>query len=231
METATKQKWYEKTWLVILLLIVFFPVGLYALWKNTSISKPWKIIVTVFFAILVIYQIGRDKEPNLSKNNTAVSKNSTEEHQSGNNAQIDKKSDEQKVISKGDVLHTKYFDVIVNKAELSNGVKTGNQFADIKPEKDNNFLILNVSFKNTDNESRTIFGAGTIWINYNGKDYEYDKDETVLLEGWGMILEKFNPLTSKTTNLVFKIPSEIKGPAYYQPGRSSKDERIFLGNL
>ena len=93
------------------------------------------------------------------------------------------------------------------------------------------FLILNVSFKNTDNESRTLVGAGTIWINYNGKEYEYDKDETILLEGWSMILEKHNPLTTKTTNLVFKIPSEIRGPAYYQPGRSSKNERIFLGNL
>jgi hypothetical protein len=53
--------WYEKTWLVVILCIIFFPVGLYALWKNSSISKGWKIGVTVFFALLVLANLG-DKE-------------------------------------------------------------------------------------------------------------------------------------------------------------------------
>lgn len=40
-----------------------------------------------------------------------------------------------------------------------------------------------------------------------------------------------NPLTSKTTNIVYKIPAEIKGAAYYRPGRSSKKDLIELGNI
>lgn len=35
--------WYEKTWITIILCIVFFPVGLYALWKNSSILKDGKL--------------------------------------------------------------------------------------------------------------------------------------------------------------------------------------------
>jgi K+ transporter len=63
MDELTKQsKWYDKTWLVIILCIIFFPVGLYALWKNSSISKGWKIGVTIVIALIVIAQIGNDEK-------------------------------------------------------------------------------------------------------------------------------------------------------------------------
>jgi hypothetical protein len=54
----SNQGWYNKTYLVVILCIVFFPVGLYALWKNQFVSKGWKIGVSIFFLILVISQIG-----------------------------------------------------------------------------------------------------------------------------------------------------------------------------
>lgn len=54
-------KWYDKTWVVILLCILFFPVGLYALWKNATISKGWKIGVTTFFALAIIASAGNGK--------------------------------------------------------------------------------------------------------------------------------------------------------------------------
>jgi hypothetical protein len=38
-------------------------------------------------------------------------------------------------------------------------------------------------------------------------------------------------LTSKTTKLVYKIPNEIKGNAYYHPGRSDDGEVILLGSI
>lgn len=59
--STPEQKWYDKTWLVVVLCIFFFPVGLYALWKNASIAKGWKIGVTVFFALVVLAQLGKDK--------------------------------------------------------------------------------------------------------------------------------------------------------------------------
>jgi hypothetical protein len=76
-----------------------------------------------------------------------------------------------------------------------------------------------------------MISDGEVVINYNGKDYLFDKSETVLLAGWGTMLDQLNPLTSKTTNLVYKIPTEIKGPAYYRPGRSNSDDLIAIGNI
>lgn len=50
----SQTKWYDKTWLVILLVIIFFPIGLYALWNNSTIKRGWKVSVTVIIAVSFI---------------------------------------------------------------------------------------------------------------------------------------------------------------------------------
>lgn len=219
--STTLPKWYDKTWLVIVLCIVFFPVGLYALWKNQSISKGWKIGMTVVIALMVLAQLGKVDTRGSS---TADSSSSS------SNEQTEQKTEAPKGIGVGEVLHTDYFDITVNKVSLEDRVNTGNEFANLKPEQGNMYLIINASFKNTDKESRMLMD-GSVWINYNGEDYEFDKSETVMLEGWGLLLDQINPLTTKTTNLVYKIPAEITGNAYWRPGRADRDQKILLGNL
>lgn len=139
-------------------------------------------------------------------------------------------SSSQTYVQVGEPLKTKYFDVTINEVSIQSRVNTGNQFADLKPEEGTSYLILNTTFKNTDNESRMLTD-GEVLINYNGKEYKFDKSETVMLEGWGIMLDQINPLTSKTTNLVYKIPTEIKGATYYRPGRAGKKDLIFIGNI
>ena len=130
----------------------------------------------------------------------------------------------------GETLPTEYFEVTVNNVKVKKSVSTGNEFADLKAESGNKYLIMNTTFKNIDNESRMLMD-GEILINYNGKDYTFDKSETVMLEGWGLLLDQINPLTSKTTNIVYKIPEELKGVAYYKPGRAGSKDLIELGNI
>lgn len=133
-------------------------------------------------------------------------------------------------VAVGQPLKTEYFEITVKNVDVKDRVKTGNEFADLKPEQGNKFLIINTTFKNIDKESRMIMD-GTVWIDYNGQKYEFDKSETVMLEGWGTMLDQLNPLTSKTTKLVYKLPAEITGTAYWQPGRSGKKELINLGEI
>lgn len=130
----------------------------------------------------------------------------------------------------GETLPTEYFEVTVNKVSVQNSVSTGNEFSDLKPESGTRYLIINTTFKNTSNESRMLMD-GEVLVNYNGKDYTFDKSETVMAEGFGLLLDQINPLTAKTTNLVYKIPAELKGTAYYKPGRSGSDDLIDLGNI
>ena len=128
----------------------------------------------------------------------------------------------------GETLPTEYFDVTVSNVSVKNSVNTGNQFSNLPAEQGSRYLILDVSFKNTSEESRMLMD-GVVIINYNGKDYNFDKSETVMADGWGLLLDQINPLTTKTKKLVYKIPAEIIGNAYYKPARSGSNDIIDLG--
>lgn len=52
MNTANTQKWYQKTGYIILLLILFFPVGLFLMWKYTNWGKNVKIAISAIIAVL-----------------------------------------------------------------------------------------------------------------------------------------------------------------------------------
>lgn len=183
--------------------------------KKMSIGKKILIAFGVLIGIGIIANAGKDKNAKSKDDSSTATEQSTE---SSNGVKI------------GETLKTDYFDITVNKVELQGEVSTGNEFSDLKPEEGNMYLVINATFKNTDSESRMLVD-GSVWINYNGKDYEFDKAETIMAEGYGLMLEQLNPLTSKTTNLVYKIPAEVKGDAYWQPGRSDDDERILLGKI
>ena len=51
------QKWHNSPIIINLLLVLFFPVGLYLLWKSTSIEQWWKVTASVTIAILVIAKL------------------------------------------------------------------------------------------------------------------------------------------------------------------------------
>lgn len=57
-KTLTSNAWYEKKWLVLFLCIVFFPVGLYALWKNSTFAKGWKFVITTLIVIVILINLG-----------------------------------------------------------------------------------------------------------------------------------------------------------------------------
>ena len=50
-EPGSYKKWYQKTGWIIALLIFFFPVGLFLMWKYTDWKKPIKWIVTALILI------------------------------------------------------------------------------------------------------------------------------------------------------------------------------------
>ena len=77
MENQTELKWYQKPTGIIILLIFFFPVGLYLMWKNDLWTKQTRWIVTGILAVIVIANAGNDKSN--SSNSSSSSSNSSEE--------------------------------------------------------------------------------------------------------------------------------------------------------
>ncbi|HMV43406.1 MAG TPA: TM2 domain-containing protein [Leptospiraceae bacterium] len=142
---------------------------------------------------------------------------------SGSNSTEEKKS----FPTVGDKIQTSHFAITLKGYKIQNSVKTGNMFSKLDPEEGNKYLVLDVNYKNTDNESRMIGGEGKVFVEMNGKEFEYDKSEHILLDGWGVLLDQLNPMTQKNTKLVFKIPDELKGKIYWEPVRSS--DRFFVG--
>lgn len=47
--------WYYKTWFVVLMIIVFFPVGLVLMWKSPAFGTKTRVIVTAIFALLIAF--------------------------------------------------------------------------------------------------------------------------------------------------------------------------------
>jgi hypothetical protein len=45
-------RWYNQVWLVLLLCVLFFPVGCYGLWKSNTIPTPIKAMIVGCFAYL-----------------------------------------------------------------------------------------------------------------------------------------------------------------------------------
>ncbi|EKD28746.1 MAG: hypothetical protein ACD_79C00224G0004 [uncultured bacterium] len=51
---SVDKKWYDNKRFVIILLFLFFPIGLYAMWKNKEFTKATKWIVTGFIILLIL---------------------------------------------------------------------------------------------------------------------------------------------------------------------------------
>ena len=67
--------WYEKKWFVWLMVIICFPIGLALMWKSPAFGTKTRVIVTGFFALLVIGGMNRD--PNATTTQPVASKTST----------------------------------------------------------------------------------------------------------------------------------------------------------
>lgn len=121
------------------------------------------------------------------------------------------------------------FEVTANDYKVTNFINTGNPYLNKRAAEGDTYLLIRATYKNIDYEGRTILSAGSLFIEYDGKEYEFDKTESILAEGFGVTFEALNPLSKKTTWLVFPIAAEIKGGVLWQPAASK--EKIYLGEI
>lgn len=111
-------KIYEKNWFVVLMLILFFPVGLYLMWKHTKWNKIVKVIITGFFVLCVLTNMANRESNSRTTINTKettkqeVTNNSKDEivEKASEEAQkSDKKKEETKAVEeKNNAVPTEY---------------------------------------------------------------------------------------------------------------------------
>jgi|TARA_B100000795_G_C22772950_1_gene428691 hypothetical protein len=75
--TEQNMKWNEKPLSIILLLLFFFPLGLYFMWKNEVFSKTKRWIISIFLGFVVIGNMSSsssssDSSSSLSSNDVLI---------------------------------------------------------------------------------------------------------------------------------------------------------------
>ena len=60
-------KFYEKTWFTVLMLLLFFPVGLFLMWKYQKFNVGARIIISGFFGFLILSNLLGDSDTNESE--------------------------------------------------------------------------------------------------------------------------------------------------------------------
>ena len=90
-------KFYEKDWFIVLMLIVFFPVGLFLMWKYSKWHKTAKIIISVFFAVMFIFHDGSKEYKNVETKNTNAEVETVDKTKDANAEKESTKTNEDKV--------------------------------------------------------------------------------------------------------------------------------------
>jgi hypothetical protein len=135
-----------------------------------------------------------------------------------------------KVYKINETVQTSYFEVIISSVKILNSVETGNEFTRLPQEAGIKYLIIDIRFKNIDKEARMLVSGELILIDKQGKQYVFDNSETILSDDFGLFLDTLNPMLTKRTKLVYKIPSNFTGTIYYKPGRNFSNDVIDLGS-
>jgi hypothetical protein len=56
------KKWYQRSWWIVISLLIFFPLGLFLMWKYANWCKLAKVLVTCPFALFVMIGAFSSKE-------------------------------------------------------------------------------------------------------------------------------------------------------------------------
>jgi len=50
-------KWYYQKWFVLLILLILPPLGITLLWTGSKFKAPWKVVFTILFGSLFVYNV------------------------------------------------------------------------------------------------------------------------------------------------------------------------------
>jgi len=231
--------------LIVMGLVVLPPINRFVLkrWK-IKVSWKWKGAALAFLACLfVLVQLRRNQAEAVSRelaSHPIVGKDTlktgfrkdllTVAAATGQNLDDSTTTRQRKIAVIGEKAVVGYFEISLDKARVDTVLGVANVYAEQLPGKGNTFVILDVTFKCIDKESQ-IPKIGNLVMKVGDRTYEFDKTETVTAPGWGLYFDVLNPLTTKTTKIVYKIPRDTKGEVFWRPGGNLDSLSFFCGRI
>ncbi|ARF66650.1 hypothetical protein B7C51_00795 [Paenibacillus larvae subsp. pulvifaciens] len=174
-----------------------------------GVEKQMKIFKKWWFWLIIVLVVGGALAANGQKSKqTAVSQEQSAEKST---EKKDEKAEKQEKVSKiGEPTTIGKFEVTVNGIKENKTIGE-NEYMQKKTE--NQFLVVDVSVKNLDKDSRTVDTSMFKIIDGKGSEYSplSDGDLYVNSSNNQMFLSKINPNIAKKSNVAFEIPEGVTG--------------------
>ena len=198
---------------IILLFIGFFNPKKSLFWdKQERTSKKSSLI---YGGLAALSLIAFAKVNDAAKQNTSASiyeqvDSTNEENQSSSNETQSNTDNEATVNTPqfsniGDQVEVGHFSYIVNKARFAKSV--GDSYS--KETADGIFLIINLTFRNNDNEEHTLDNSLFKLTDEAGTEFSTSSNGEMVLETSGnksLFLKECNPQITKSGFLIFEVP-------------------------
>ena len=126
----------------------------------------------------------------------------------------------------GETVSSSRFAVTLHDFEFVNGLEI-NTFAGLEPIEGSFYVILDATWENIDNETRSILSSGDIVFDWEGQRFVVDSSEIVFADGWGF-LETLAPFQKHRTRVAFSVPFKSGMRIAWAPVRG---EYFFLQEL
>lgn len=206
MSDEAKKKWFQQDWAIVLLLVVFFPVGLYLMWKHAKWSQKAKGIVTGVLALVVVASVAL-KPPEPTKTAESNKPKVQQEDKKTENKTENKKSEDQvfalnQPATDGDFIFT-----------VTGVTKTktlGNEFTQKSAQGE--FAIVAIRIENKGKKTKTFDTSMAKVKDSNGREFERSVDgQTAKGLSQGQIdlfLQQIQPGSAVTGDIVFDLPAD-----------------------
>jgi hypothetical protein len=129
--------------------------------------------------------------------------------------------------STGEIAHTRFFDIVIDKVSFLESITDSSIMLNLPNEEGSHYMIAEITIKNIDAESK-MMPEGELYVEGEKGNNFYQRPETIIAKGWGLLMENIPPGTTKKTKLVYKLPAELKATIFYYPDISYNKDRILL---
>ena len=178
------QKWYEKNLIIILFLILFFPIGVFLMWRYSKWSIVIKIVILIFFGLFMIINLASNLGNNIKamqskKNNTSEQQDFYENIQKELNGKTEKNG---KDVNKAEM---KTYESIVNDKLKLRAAQNTSEAVD---------EIITISKKDAQrlSDSDSKVKEAIIFINNNYNNYWSDNNKMEKTIYYGALLGNLN---------------------------------------
>lgn len=210
---STQEVWKHNPWIVGGLIVLFFPYGLYLLWKHPTWTSRAKWTSTVaYFVCVIIGSLGENKTGNLQNQSTSQVKSAVS---ATSPADPETPQKEGKVNTKGEYQIGEEFQLGDYKYKCLSAIslhQIGNQFVTERPSPGAVFVVVNYTIENCSNESQTIWNEDFSLIDSQGRKFNASSDANTALvmvsDDQDFMVSELQPGIPRTMQQAFEVPQK-----------------------